>query len=296
MVNDENSPGNRAEEANGGWVVRLIVPPDDRGDAPAVIDLVSSLLWDAGTTGIAEDGARLLAGFDDRASARAAAERAAAGWPVVIEAVEPVRWTGSDQPATVPVGRPTGPSTDLRIVAGRAFGHGSHPTTALALELLTSVAGPGRAVLDVGTGTGVLALAAATLGADPVVGIDIDPEAVAVAAANARANGVDVTISTTPIEGASDLIGGRRFDVVVANVLLPTQRRLARAMSAALAPGGTLITTGYLTTDGDEIRRLHDDALDQAGHGPVPAIDTTGRDGWLAHRFGPGPGGGPPTR
>lgn len=256
------------------WLVRLILDGPDG-------ERVSSLLWDAGTTGIAEEGDLLLAGFDDRAAAEAVATRAAADrWPARVLAIEPIEWRGTDERTTVAVRAPDGRSVALSIVAGPTFGHGGHPTTALALELLAETVAPGDRVLDAGTGSGVLAIAAAGLGAGAAIGIDIDPAVVPVAEANARANGVEVGVHVLPIPAAAALVPGRRFDVVVANLLVPGQRELGADLTRVLAPGGSLIVSGYLAADGDEVAGRYRSLL--AGD---PTVTVRRRDGWLAHRF-----------
>ena len=262
------------------WMVRITADP-------GAADLVTSLLWDVGTTGIAEDGNELIAGFADRPSADRAVA-AAEGWPARVVALEPVAWTGSSEVTTVVVDLQPGldRSFSLSISAGPTFGHGGHPTTALAIDLVveTALAAPdGCSVLDVGTGSGVLAIAAATVGAEPVVGIDIDPAAVPVAEANARANGVVIRASTDDVTTAGDRVGVAGFDLVVANVLLPVQRELAAELASVLSPAGTLVTAGYLIDDGAELEALHRAALGSRAEGMT--IDRRRRDGWLAHRF-----------
>lgn len=266
-------------------------------------EVVSSLLWDAGTTGIVEIDGQLLAGFDDRAGADAVVELAS-GWPAAVVAVEPVTWTGSDEVTTVTMepdsGQPGSPALTLSIVAGPTFGHGGHPTTALAVDLLTGVvrqrlaappspspgpAPPPPSVLDVGTGSGVLAIVAAVLGAGPVVGVDNDPAAVSVARDNGHRNGVEPVVSEAPVDQAPSLVGLASFDVVVANVLAPVQRELAGAMARVLAPGGTLLTTGYLEADGPAIAELHRSSIEAAGRAPVRVAVAAAADGWIGHRF-----------
>jgi ribosomal protein L11 methyltransferase len=82
---------------------------------------------------------------------------------------------------------------DVVIERGRGFGTGSHPTTAMVLELLcdTEPQGP---LVDLGCGSGVLSIAAAKLGWNPVVGLDYDMAAVEEARANVAENGVEATI------------------------------------------------------------------------------------------------------
>ncbi|MEL6982768.1 MAG: 50S ribosomal protein L11 methyltransferase, partial [Actinomycetota bacterium] len=268
-------------------------------------EMVSSLLWDAGTTGIVEIDGQLLAGFDDRATADAVIEQAV-GWPVEVIGVEQATWAGGDETTTVTIAaEPDGPgqpgpseqsggsARTLSIVAGPTFGHGAHPTTALAIDLVTGairgrLADPAAvrpSVLDVGTGSGVLAIVAAALGASPVVGVDNDPAAIPVARGNGERNGVELIVSDATVDRTPDLVDGARFDLVVANVLVPVQRELAVAMAAVLADGGTLATTGYLEADGPSVIELHRSALAAAGR-PVARVEMVGpADGWIGHRF-----------
>lgn len=272
-------------------------------------ELVGSLLWDAGTTGLVEADGEFLAGFDDRETAEAVAERAA-DWPVDGITIEPSDWAGTDEVTTVTIDGTGGPGAieTLSIVAGPTFGHGGHPTTALAIELLTTAvqrrlaAGSSAAVLDVGTGSGVLAIAAAALGAGPVLGVDNDRDAVEVATANAERNGVEIisalvgpdhpghgglTIADTP-----PLVGVSGFDLVVMNVLAPVQRALAGAVAGILNTGGSLITTGYLIEDGRSIVELHRAAITEAGRGLATVGVERCNGDWLGHRFDLEPGHG----
>ncbi|MEM9562244.1 MAG: 50S ribosomal protein L11 methyltransferase [Actinomycetota bacterium] len=301
------------------WVLRLRIEPGNGGgsgdhhhhdhdhdhedrrrgrDLDDVAELVTSQLWDLGTTGVADLGGELLAGFPSGDEAdRAAAE--ATAWPVEVVAIETASWAGTDETTTVTVDGLDGPLT-LTISAGPTFGHGAHPTTALALGLLgeavrqrlgRSTGGPGPSVLDVGTGSGVLAVAAASIGAGRVVGIDVDPTCIRVARTNAEANGVSATFTTDPIAaiGNAGDVGTGPFDIVVANVLWPTQRELAAAMAAALAPGGSLITAGTLADDEGRMTALHLGALGHAGHRSPLVADVRRDRGWTAHRFDAGP-------
>lgn len=141
---------------------------------------------------------------------------------------------------------PGEPRRVLRLDPGMAFGTGTHFTTASCLELLEDLleAGPGGArVLDVGTGTGILAVASLLLGAGHATGIDLDPAAVAEARANAARNGVADRFEAT---GAPLDEGARGFDLVLANLVAETLVDLAPLLAGALAPGGTLLTSGVL--------------------------------------------------
>lgn len=257
--------------------------PDDR-------ELVGSLLWDAGTTGLAEVEGGLVAGFDDRDQAERVASLVA-GWPASVAAVRSTDWQGTDESTEVVVAAPGRAPTTLSISAGPTFGHGGHPTTALAIDLLSGLAGPGCRVLDVGTGSGVLAIAAAVLGAGPVVGIDIDPTAVQVAQANAAANGVDIVTSSAGVEATPELIGGDRFDLVVINVLAPVHRELAPAIARVLAADGSLITSGYLEPDADTVVACHTEAAERVTGAGLTVTRRRISEGWMANRLDRSPGG-----
>jgi ribosomal protein L11 methyltransferase len=136
--------------------------------------------------------------------------------------------------------------TILTLDPGRAFGTGSHETTALCLEALAELAerpSPPQSVLDVGAGSGILAMAAAALGANRVLACEIDPDACQVAAENIRQNGQESVIETTdhPLE---ELEGS--YDLVFANILANENIRLAPHLVAHMHPGSHLLLSGIL--------------------------------------------------
>src|SRR3954469_3017855 len=76
---------------------------------------------------------------------------------------------------------------EIVIDPGQAFGTGTHPTTALCLELMLELK-PQGSFADLGCGSGVLAIAAAKLGYDPVMAIDAERQAIDATILNAREN------------------------------------------------------------------------------------------------------------
>jgi ribosomal protein L11 methyltransferase len=137
----------------------------------------------------------------------------------------------------------------VRLDPGIAFGTGTHPTTRLCLAWLDETLVPGASVLDYGCGSGILAITAAKLGAGVVVGVDIDPQALEAARSNSRLNGVDA--SYTDSHGLSQ--SATTFDVVLANILSNPLKLLAPALLARVAPGGSLVLSGILERQSDEI-------------------------------------------
>jgi ribosomal protein L11 methyltransferase len=158
----------------------------------------------------------------------------------------------------------------IEIEAALAFGTGHHGTTRGCLLALDRLAkrrkprlrraglrsspvglrrpGPMAEVLDVGTGTGVLAIAAAKALRRRVRASDIDPTAIAVARDNARANRTADLIEFVHADGLGDrrIGAGRRYGVVLANILLPPLRRMAAAMARLVEPGGYVVLSGLL--------------------------------------------------
>jgi ribosomal protein L11 methyltransferase len=146
---------------------------------------------------------------------------------------------------------PRGPNAIL-IDAGQAFGTAHHATTFGCLAALDALTRRGRfvRVLDLGCGSGVLAIALArALPRAAILATDLDAPSVAVARDNMRRNGVAGRISAFAAAGLDHprLRGARRFDLIVANILADPLVELARGLSRALAPGGTLVLSGLLT-------------------------------------------------
>jgi ribosomal protein L11 methyltransferase len=136
-----------------------------------------------------------------------------------------------------------------------AFGEGGHASTRLAAEVIEREAerAPGRSLLDVGTGTGLLALVGLASGFENATGIDIDEAAVEAAKKNAHLNGVAdrFTVSGAPLDQVSG-----RFDVVVANMIVPTLIELAEALRSKVAPTGSLVLSGLLQEDSANLARI----------------------------------------
>src|SRR3954467_14413523 len=84
--------------------------------------------------------------------------------------------------------------TEIVIDPGQAFGTGTHPTTALCLELMLELK-PRGSFADLGCGSGVLSIAAAKLGFQPITAIDAERQAIEATRANALANGVALPAS-----------------------------------------------------------------------------------------------------
>lgn len=139
----------------------------------------------------------------------------------------------------------------VQIDPGMAFGTGTHETTRGCLELLEKYC-HGGSLLDVGTGTGILAIAAIKLfPGSRVVGFDIDPEAIDVALENAEINGVAEELEFEVNKLAS--FHGQMFDLVLANLTADVIVPLASDFPLVMSPQGTLIVSGILREQGDDV-------------------------------------------
>src|SRR5436190_17192563 len=158
--------------------------------------------------------------------------------------------------------------TEIVIDPGQAFGTGTHPTTALCLELMLDLK-PKGSFADLGCGSGVLAIAAAKLGFAPVTAIDAEPQAIAATRVNALVNGVAIGDGCHPSTQGTPALLGRipaldriergdlrntpapKAGVVVANLMRPLLLRVAELWSGEPPP--TLIVSGLLDHEADEV-------------------------------------------
>jgi ribosomal protein L11 methyltransferase len=104
-----------------------------------------------------------------------------------------------------------------------------------------------RRPLDIGTGSGILAIAAAKRLHRPVLASDIDGAAVHVAAHHARRNGLAGRVRVVCAPGyRSRAVRGRRYDLILANILARPLALMARDLARAIAPGGVAVLAGLL--------------------------------------------------
>jgi ribosomal protein L11 methyltransferase len=147
---------------------------------------------------------------------------------------------------------------EIVIDPGQAFGTGTHPTTALSLELMLELR-PRGSFADLGCGSGVLAIAAAKLGFAPVTAVDVEPQAIEATRANALANGVALGPSSDRRIPALDSVTrgdlrnapAPKADVVTANLMRPLLLRVAELWRGDPPPA--LVVSGLLEHEADEV-------------------------------------------
>ena len=155
----------------------------------------------------------------------------------------------------------------VRLDPGLAFGTGTHPTTALCLQLLDSLPLAGRALIDYGCGSGILGIAALKLGAAHVIAVDLDPQALLATRANAIRNDVSSSIEVQDVAARLPPAA-----CVVANILAGPLIELAPLLTQACEVGGTLLLSGLLKTQAYAVKAAYSSAFD--------VVQVAGRDDW----------------
>ena len=141
---------------------------------------------------------------------------------------------------------------DIMIEPKMAFGTGTHETTRSCLAVIRKHFKPGLRFLDMGTGSGILSILASQLEAAYIKAIDYDVTAVQNCSENFVINGI-----TTPNEVLFGSIEkaerDQPYDFVCANIIKSTILPMLRRLIALTAPGGTLVLSGLLTQDEEEV-------------------------------------------
>lgn len=157
----------------------------------------------------------------------------------------------------------------LRLDPGLAFGTGTHPTTRLCLQWMDGHDFRGQTVVDFGCGSGVLGIVAAIKGADKVTCVDNDPQALLATRENAERNRVTDAIEVLSPEQFKPF----KADVVLANILAGPLIELAPLLLASLRSAGSLVLSGILETQAQEVAKAYQPHIEQLG--------TTIDDGWV---------------
>ena len=137
----------------------------------------------------------------------------------------------------------------VSLCHGSSFGSGQHATTRLCLKGLeyfldeesVPVTGKNTRALDIGTGSGVLIIAALKMGIASGMGIDIDPCSVSEAQNNVACNGLSnrIVISAQPFDKMVE-----SYDLILANLRLPTLKSFFPQMVNRIKPGGVILLSG----------------------------------------------------
>ncbi len=140
----------------------------------------------------------------------------------------------------------------VELDPGMAFGTGTHPTTALCMEMIETHLKPGDTFLDVGSGSGVLMITAAKVGAQRVCGVDKDHIAVDIAVKNLlrnRLNPGHFCVRTGNLVEQTE----SRYDFIAANILTHVILDLLNNITTVLKAGGIFVCSGILEENQDVV-------------------------------------------
>ena len=164
---------------------------------------------------------------------------------------------------------------DIVIEPKMSFGTGHHATTHMMIEFLLRYDLKDKTVLDMGCGTGVLAIVAEMKGAKEVDAIDIDNWCYQNTLENVERNGCG---KITAFEGAVELLEGRNYDTIIANINRNILLEDIGAYYKSLNEDGELYLSGFYSKDIPVIRK------ECEKHG-LNYDDYIERDEWVALRF-----------
>jgi len=165
---------------------------------------------------------------------------------------------------------------DIIIEPRMSFGTGHHETTFLMSQEILGLQMKGKRVADAGTGTGILAILAAKKGAADVFAVDNEEWAWRNAIDNIAINGV---IDSVHAElGGLDLMEGKTFDIILANINKHIILEHIQLFFRCLQPGGLLIVSGMFIRDLQDVEK-------EAARYFFQLISTQVRNDWVCAVF-----------
>lgn len=141
----------------------------------------------------------------------------------------------------------------VEINPGMAFGTGLHETTSLCIKQLEEIDLKNKKVLDIGCGSGILSVVAAKLNAEEVFATDIDPLAIEATIENSKLNNIK---NIDAVEGSLLDKVTKKYDVIIANILLNVLHDLIPDLKKALNNNGVFICSGLLKSQQNEIEKV----------------------------------------
>ncbi|MFT4024227.1 MAG: 50S ribosomal protein L11 methyltransferase [Flavihumibacter sp.] len=236
------------------------------GTDPVMNEILVALLLQAGYDAFEEERSVLKAYIGEQTFNQAQLDEVTGprGLSATIRQLAPQNWNANWESGFSPVEVPgfcmvragfhPAPKQDiydLVITPKMSFGTGHHATTFQMLSAMQPLSFTGKSVLDFGTGTGVLAILAEKLGAATVLAIDNDDWSIENAAENVQLN----NCRNVELAKADHLPGGRKFDIILANINRNVIMANLPALAKSLVPGGVLLISGLLQADAADLEK-----------------------------------------
>jgi len=135
---------------------------------------------------------------------------------------------------------------DIVIEPKMSFGTAHHATTAQMISYILKQEVKGLNILDMGSGTAVLAILASMRGANHIDAIDNDEWAYNNAVENVSRNNIkNITVEF----GDADLLKGREYDLVIANINRNILLNDIKHYAACMHKSNLLLLSGFYESD-----------------------------------------------
>ena len=186
--------------------------------------------------------------------------------PILVDEICSVRAPFHEKPDT---------EFDIVIEPKMSFGTGHHATTHMMIQHILKNNWEGKSVLDMGSGTGVLAILTALKGAKSIDAIDIDNWCYLNTLENISRNDCEhINVE----EGGAELLEGRKYDMILANINLNILLRDLPVYEKCLNPDGSIFFSGFYEGDLPAITK----ACEKLG---LDFVENFERNDWVAAKF-----------
>lgn len=186
--------------------------------------------------------------------------------PIVVDNKCSVRAPFHDKPNT---------NFDIIIEPKMSFGTGHHETTHMMIQHILKNEFTDKSVLDMGCGTGVLAILAEMKGAKPIDAIDYDNWCYLNSLENVERNNAK---HITVLEGDADLLHGRHYDIVIANINRNILLNDLKTYTDTLNANGIMFLSGFYNDDIPIIEA-------ECNKYGLKHVETLERNNWVALKF-----------
>jgi len=164
---------------------------------------------------------------------------------------------------------------DIVIEPKMSFGTGHHATTHMMIQHILKNDWNDKKVLDMGCGTGVLAILSALKKAKQIDAIDIDNWCYLNTLENISRNDCE---HINAEEGGAELLEGRAYDMILANINLNILLRDIPIYEKCLKDQGNLFLSGFYKGDLPAIK----EACEKLG---LYFVENFERNDWIAAKF-----------
>ncbi|SDR72616.1 50S ribosomal protein L11 methyltransferase [Christiangramia echinicola] len=186
--------------------------------------------------------------------------------PILVDDICSVRAPFHEKPDT---------RFDIVIEPKMSFGTGHHATTHMMIQHILKNDWEGKSVLDMGSGTGVLAILTAMKGAKTIDAIDIDNWCYVNTLENISRNDCEhINVE----EGGAELLEGREYDTIIANINLNILLRDLPIYEKCLKKDGDIYLSGFYENDLPEMQKACKDL-------GLRYIEHFERNEWVAAKF-----------